>query len=506
MIQHLKLMPHKALGLTQLTGLGKINVICGRNSSGKSTILEAINSVEKRRLGMEMDEVNTDRLFDQSMNATPWRREPGYSEQNRAYRAILQGVLDTQQLWFSDDDRPFIQGVVAAWNSNRSLGESRLADGDLLDAFRRIFRDDLAPVLVSPQRQIDATCKIDMAAEVTPTGQGLVPWLFYAKSQPEGDVDRLTYEAIYAAFGNITDGSRFAIFPNRENFLVLSFTQLSGVRSDAADSGLGLQELLVLLYFSCDPSYSLVLVEEPETHLHPDWQRRLLSFLRVGTGDKQFFLATHSNVFLDAGLTDRVFSTRFDGAVRVEDATSRASVLTDLGYAITDNLVSDLIILVEGPKDAPVIEKFLIEMRVWQNFNIKIWPLGGDIMDQTDLSVFAEHYRIVALVDGDPSSSGVRVRFEENCQVLGIPVTRLERYAIENYFTVEALRHVFGDRIPATQGPILPDRPLQEQITFNVKHVKRKNREIAQAMSLGDIAGTDLLGFLEAVGENCRRG
>lgn len=228
-------------------------------------------------------------------------------------------------------------------------------------------------------------------------------------------------------------------------------------------------------------------------------QRRLLGFL-ADTRDKDYFLTTHSNVFLNNAFVDRVFFTRFDGRVQVDDATSRASILDDLGYSVTDNLVSDLIILVEGPNDVPVIEAFLLKMGIFSRFNIKIWPLGGDIMDQTDLTVFAQNYKILALVDSDPGSKAVRDRFEKKCDELYIPLHRLERYAIENYFSLEALRTVFKGQIQETIQEIQPNTTLESQIGINVK---KNNRKIAQVMNVEDLAGTDLETFLNLVKTNC---
>ena len=62
-------------------------------------------------------------------------------------------------------------------------------------------------------------------------------------------------------------------------------------------------------------------------------QKKLLSFLRNGT-DKQFFLTTHSNVFLNNAFVNKVFFTSFSDSVNVDDATSRASILDDLGYSV----------------------------------------------------------------------------------------------------------------------------------------------------------------------------
>jgi len=170
--------------------------------------------------------------------------------------------------------------------------------------------------------------------------------------------------------------------------------------------------------------------------------------------------------------------------------------LSELGYEVTDNLVSDLIVLVEGPTDIPVLETFLMKMGITKNLLIKFWPLGGDIMGQLDLSVFGEKYAIVALVDHDPHSGKVRRQFIEACKVAGIPATRLKRYAIENYFSMKALKAIFGNQIPDGISEIDPKTSLEKQIGFNVK---KRSRNIAREMEVDEIKNTDLYEFLQSL-------
>jgi predicted ATP-dependent endonuclease of OLD family len=230
-------------------------------------------------------------------------------------------------------------------------------------------------------------------------------------------------------------------------------------------------------------------------------QRRLLYFLRK-EADRQFFMTTHSNIFLDNALVvDRVFFTNYNGNITVDDATSRASILDDLGYEVTDNLVSDLIILVEGPTDVPILEEFLLKLDLTNKYNIKMWPLGGDIMDQLDLSVFAQQYSIIAVIDNDPGSAHVRNKFETKCKEYKIPIHRLEKYAIENYFTVEALKSVFKAQIPSSVTNIDSDKKLEEQIGISVK---KNNRKIAQAMTIDEIRNTDFYKLLLKIEEKCK--
>jgi len=190
--------------------------------------------------------------------------------------------------------------------------------------------------------------------------------------------------------------------------------------------------------------------------------------------------------------------------VKVDDVTSRASMLDDLGYSVADNLVSDLVVLVEGPTDAPVLEEYFVKLGLFDKFNIKIWPLGGDMMDKVDLSVFAQNYKIIGLIDKDPESTKIRNRFKKKCEENGIEVIQLRRYSIENYFTIRVLREIFGTQIPGHIATIDSIKKLEEQIGIDVK---KNNRRLAKAMTDDELKATDdLYKFLERIKELCEEG
>lgn len=218
---------------------------------------------------------------------------------------------------------------------------------------------------------------------------------------------------------------------------------------------------------------------------------------------KQFFLSTHSSVFLNTQFADRVFTCRMTDSVHVENATSRAAALTALGYSIADNLVSDLVVLCEGPKDKLVLEEFFQKMGLPEKANIKVWPLGGDIMDQLDLSVFQESHKLIALIDNDPGSSAIRKRFQKKCEELKVPVTRLKRYAIENYFSLAAISAYMKGQMPADITELAHDKPVSEQLGFEVK---KNGGKIVREMKLEEIKGTDLEEFLNQVAKLAAEG
>jgi energy-coupling factor transporter ATP-binding protein EcfA2 len=502
MLSVVKLKAVGPLPETILPELGRVNVICGKNNSGKSTVLAALAAADRRSMGGAFDEVQIGRVIESSIGNSPFGRGSGRDVERSIYADWMSKYLRTRKYWFVDDRNAIAADTEKLVDGNAYLGRHAFNHYMFADQVSGTVGTFPSHILIPPKRRLQLSAQISLNDEVKPMGDGLLNYLFYSKNQPRQSSDGKAYDVLSRSFLDISSGFRFDVFAEKGNTIVLSFARAGNNWIPAADCGLGLQDLLILLYWVIVAKEELVLVEEPESHMHPDMQRRLLTFIRDNT-QKQLFVTTHSNVFLNNALVDRVFFTTFsDGMIRVDDATSRASILDDLGYAVTDNLVSDLVILVEGPSDVPVVEEFLKKYGLLARFEVRIWPLGGDVMDQLDLSVFAERYKLIALIDQDPESAAIRRRFEAKCAEVGIPVHRLERYSIENYFTVDALRSVFGKQLPDTLTELAPDTKVSKQTGFDVK---KKNRAIARAMSLEDIAGTDLARFFDQVIELLQR-
>ncbi|GAI91788.1 unnamed protein product [marine sediment metagenome] len=117
-------------------------------------------------------------------------------------------------------------------------------------------------------------------------------------------------------------------------------------------------------------------------------------------------------------------------------------------------------------------------------------------MLHVDLSVFKEKNKVIAVVDADPGSGSVRRKFQKRCKEYKIPCRRLKRYSTENYFSVNALRKVFGKQMRKEIKELKPNVKVEEQIGFSPK---ASGRKIIENMDIKELEGTDLLEFCKNV-------
>ncbi len=514
MYKHLQLFNLNGLKECSLSGLGQINVICGKNNSGKSTLLDAITKTEYRREGRVLNIDDAGKIFNSTKERMGWQGQD--STRNTEYRNTIRQLIDQPKIWFSNDADTFAGELEKQFRRNGMIANYAYNRMSVVNAFNSLFGINKATVLIPPKRKLELAKQIQGSESIFPSGEGILNSLFLARNQQDGSAEKKLYQELGNAFNKISGGYSFDVFMDRQNTAILYFSNAGQSWIPAGACGLGLQDLLVMIWFSLDSNYQIILIEEPESHIHPDMQRRLLSFFKEHD-DKQYFLTAHSNIFVNNAYVDKVFFTHFEDSIKVDDATSRASILNDIGYDVTDNLVSDLVILVEGPKDTPFVEEFLIKFGLPDKYNIKIWPLGGDIMDQLDLSVLAQQYKLIALVDKDPASKTIRRRFMANCKELGIPVHQTQRYAIENYFSLKVIREVFENQVDEAIVVLDPKIKLEDQDVSEAARIMAENqiqrlvvlsrddKRLVGVVSLGDLARsetTDLSGrVLQRVSE-----
>lgn len=156
--------------------------------------------------------------------------------------------------------------------------------------------------------------------------------------------------------------------------------------------GAGFQQIFVILMYLFHPQYTILLLEEPEIHLHPALIKKLLTIFEKENLDKQIFLTTHSPLFIHPTNLHRVFRV-----VRNQDSTivysprltgrqiDYSRLTQEMNADNCEMFFADKVLLVEGPSDH-ILMRGLID-RFYQGVKeIKVIQVYG----KSNIDVYAE--------------------------------------------------------------------------------------------------------------------
>ena len=243
---------------------------------------------------------------------------------------------------------------------------------------------------------------------------------------------------------------------------------------DISSGGSGLLQVLLLLsYFYARPS-SVLLLDEPDAHLHVILQRQIYDRLRQVAAKRlcQLIIATHSEVILDGTSPSRVISflgdphklIRDDQRDQVREAMKR---LTTLDLLLAEQ--ARRVLYCEGESDFKILEawakvlhhpakKFFDDPFFHSNEGRNPAEAKGHLFALRAIHPEAQG---LLLLDGDN-----RELPEHEIAANGLSIHRWKRYEIKNYLLVpEALRRFIAneDLFSAAQGEKALDY-LREQL------------------------------------------
>jgi len=227
--------------------------------------------------------------------------------------------------------------------------------------------------------------------------------------------------------GNISDIELYSALQ-----LIIEYN--TGIKMPIANNGLGYNNLifmsLLLSKMQVDANenylgsnakvFPMLIIEEPEAHLHPTMQRQLLNFLKRNLSEKkvrQMFLTTHSTHITGAvGLDELICLYSHEGDTKVgypgrsfdENEESKKYVQRFLDATKSNMLFAEKIILVEGLAEQLLMSIFAEHLNIsLEDNHVAVINVGGKYFNHF-LHLFntshpsAIERKIACITDRDP--------------------------------------------------------------------------------------------------------
>lgn len=251
-------------------------------------------------------------------------------------------------------------------------------------------------------------------------------------------------------------------------------------------NGSGIREALRLVLDYEFEGPHILLVEEPEMHLHPALETDMMRYLKRISSTCQVFATTHSTNFLDTADMKNVYLVSKSDSTQVQLLTledAETQIPKELGIRLSSLFMFDRLVFVEGASDEDIFREWAPTLGInFSQANVGFVTMGG----VTNFRHFAvekvlsfltkRQVKVWFLMDRDERDDEEIKKIQDELRDKA-EVRFLKRREIENYLIVSrpiqefiiarAEWHGTGADVPATTSDI------DEQITQCAQNLKQ---------------------------------
>ncbi len=324
----------KGLNEIKIENCGSINAFVGKNNSGKSSILHAIDIAS---LAISVGSWNA---FQPKLEVKDLINDVGSFE--------IKFLYDNETSTIVKTDAGFSPQLT---DNQKNSPKSILILPDV--GFGMLNRNHRTPLWTIQQLEAKNFQNVN-ALEI------LYAIKFYAYRN-ERSLTPTSYESILTEITNyFPDILNLSSDRTEQDVATLTYEEY-GKRLDILYSGTGLKHFLDILIKITLSAANIVLLDEPELGLHPDLQRRFIEYLHKLAIAKnlQIFIGSYSQVILNYAETInfyRVLNNKGTREIIPVDKEAVHTVLSDLGIRPSDLFNQDICLLVEGASEVVYFE------------------------------------------------------------------------------------------------------------------------------------------------------
>jgi hypothetical protein len=271
--------------------------------------------------------------------------------------------------------------------------------------------------------------------------------------------------------------------------------QVTTHQHNIKDLGTGVEQLLMTLVVGLTQTATTIILEEPETGLHPGAQRALLGLLQDWSKDRLFIASTHSAAMLDWSSSDtKIFAVGRSGIESTATlvTTERAEVLRELGVQLSDVLSAERILVLEGPTDKDIFEVWfpnelrnprVATLRGQGGYNAQYADLFAQWLDTADE---LGQRRVLYIRDRDELSAKFLERLEKSPNIYVLPCRELENLLLDFDAVTAVINAQRSDAENVTKDYVAQEgRKLADELRSMVV-LKRVMAELADPIRLVD--------------------